>query len=168
MTTRPSPRDHLRRWWFLTRFSWAMQDVPQKQYRVIRDDLRREVDAAARDVGMRQALADLGHPRVLAERYLAELDRRLPRWVSGAVAAALTAGAFLYLGMAYAFGTLDTLDALGGGTVTRYPFGAETIFTVGEESLGVELRPSLAGVVVVVGVSAVAFLLASRSWRALP
>lgn len=168
MTTRPSPTDRLRRWWFLTRFAWAMQDVPHKHHRTIRDDLRREIDAAAQEVGLRRALTDLGHPRVLAERYVAELDRRLPRWVSGAVAATLSAGVLLYLGMAYAVGTLDTLDALGGGTVTRYPFGAETVFTVGEEALTVDVRPSLAGVLFVVGVATVTFLLASRSWRALP
>lgn len=168
MTDRPHLRDRARREWYLARFGWAMQDYPQRRYRVIKADLRREVDVAAADVGMVQALADLGHPRVLAEGYIAELGHRVPRWASGAVAAALAAGMVLYLGMAYAFGTLDTLEALGGGTVTRFPFGAETVFEVSDDGLALETRPSLAGAAFVAGLATVAFLLASRSWRALP
>lgn len=167
MTYRPTLRDRARRTWYLTRFAWSMQDYPQRGYRTVRRDLRREIDLAAQDVGMAQALGDLGHPRVLAEGYLAELGHRRPRWASGAVAATFAAAMVLYLGMAYSFGTLDTLDALGGGTVTRFPFGAETVFHVSDDALYVETRPSVAGAVFVAGLATVTFLLASRSWRAL-
>lgn len=168
MTDRPRLRDRARREWYLARFAWAMQDYPQRRYREIKRDLRREIDLAAQDVGMTQALRDLGHPRVLAEGYIAELGHhRLPRWASGAVAAATVAAMVLYMGVAYAFGTIDTLDAFGGGTITRFPFGAETVFHSSDDGLYVETRPSLAGAAFVVGLATVTFFLASRSWRAL-
>jgi len=49
--------DALRREAYLARFAWHMQDYPQRDYRRIRDDLRREIDAAAADVGMRPRCA---------------------------------------------------------------------------------------------------------------
>lgn len=118
---RPSVADRWRRTWFRTRFSWAMQDYPRREYRRIARDLRQQIDEAATEVGMGQALADLGPPRALAEGYAAELDRPVPRWSAGAVAAG---GVFLFLFyffFAYAIGTLDTLRDLGGASVTRHP-----------------------------------------------
>ena len=122
-----SLRDLLVRETFLARFSWAVQDYPKPDRLV--GELRRELTATAADVGMRRAVADLGHPRVLAEGYLASLDRRVPRWATGATWAALAVGAVAYLLVAYAFGTLDTLEDLGGGSVTRTALGATTVYT---------------------------------------
>ena len=82
--TATSPTDRARREWFLIRFSWHMQDFPQKQYRQIKRDLRQELTTAGADVGMRHAVADLGRPRTLADGYIAELGRPVPRWTTGA------------------------------------------------------------------------------------
>ena len=65
-------------------------------------ELRTELTATASEVGMRQAVADLGHPRVLADAYLSELGRPVPRWTTGAVWGALAVGAVAYLAIAYA------------------------------------------------------------------
>ena len=162
-----TPADRVRRDWYLTRLSWAMQDYPGRRLKAITRDLRAELDAAAADVGMRRALADLGHPRVLAARYEAELPRPLPRYATGALAAGLVVSALAYLFLAYSAGTLDALEALGGGTLTRYPFGAETVFTSADGGLSVESSWSAQGVLVVTGAALVAFLLGSRLWRLL-
>ncbi|MBX9247001.1 hypothetical protein ICW40_19605 [Actinotalea ferrariae] len=166
-STNPPARDVVRREWFLTRLSWHLQDHPGREAKQIVRDLRGELTSAAADVGMRQAVRDLGHPLVLAEGYRAHLGRRVPRWTAGAVAAGLAVAFLVYLGFAYAFGTLDTLEALGGGTVTRYPFGAETVFTSGADGIAVESTFTWQGVVIFVLVAAVAFVLGSRAWRAL-
>jgi hypothetical protein len=162
-----SVADRLRLERFLLRFSWAMQDYPRKEYLRIRRELRAEVRAAAADVGMRQALADLGHPVTLGERYIAELGRRLPRWTSGIVAGGLAVGVLVYLFAAYAVGTLDTLEALGGGSLTRYPFGTETVFTFTEDEISVLSGVSWQWAVLYLGAAAVAFVVGSRLWRVL-
>ena len=165
MSTGTRFSDRVRREWYLARFAWHMQDFPQRQYRQIKRDLRRELTTAAADVGMPQAVAGLGTPRHLAEQYTAELGRPVPRLATGAVAAAVTIGLILYLGLAYALGTQDTLEALGGGSVTTYPFGAETTFTNTAQEISLETNPSLAGTAFVLGAAFVAFTLGSRLWR---
>ena len=114
-------RDTLIRERYLLHFDWAMQDYP-KPKRIVRE-LRTELTATASEVGMRQAVADLGHPRVLADAYLSELGRRVPRWTTGAVWGALAIAVVMYLTVAYAIGTLDTIDQMGGGTVERVFLG---------------------------------------------
>lgn len=168
MSTRTlSPRDLLARERYLVRFGWTMQDYPRKEYKRIRRELRAEVTAAAADVGMAAALAGLGHPMVLGERYIAELGRRLPRWTTGAWAAGVAVAVVFYLFAAYAFGTLDTLEALGGGAVTRYPFGSETTFTFTSQEISVQSGTSWQWAALYLGVAAVAFGTGSRLWRAL-
>lgn len=115
--------DRLRQDWYFIRFSWYMQDHPGREYRRIRRELRAEVAAAADDVGTTTALADLGHPRALAEGYRATLDGQRPRYVTGAVAAGLTITAIAYLVVAYSLGFLDALAATGGGTATIRRWG---------------------------------------------
>ncbi len=64
---------------YLRRFSWAVHDYLATPLRRIRADLRDDTLAAAEDVGMTQAMADLGDPRALAERYADEHGRQGPR-----------------------------------------------------------------------------------------
>ena len=169
MTTSPSLRlpDRARREVFLMRVSWAMQDYPSKAFRGIKRELRAEITAAAAQVGMRQAITDLGHPRALAEGYTAELGRRLPRYATGAVAAVLAVGALAYLATAYAVGTLDAIEAMGGGSVTTYPLGAVATFTRTATELSVETTMSWQGALLHGVTATVAFVLGSRLWRLL-
>ena len=166
--TRLSAGDSLRKDWYLLRFGYHMQDFPNRRYKPIRAELSAQLDEAAAHVGMRQAVADLGHPAALAEQYVASLGRRLPRWTTGAVAAGLSIGILVFLGMSYAFGTLDTLDALGGGTRTAYPFGAPTTFVNDGDSISVESTFTLAGAAFFTAVAVVSFVLGSRVWRLIP
>lgn len=165
-TTTITTRDRLALSWYLTRFSWAMQDYPGRAYRRIREDLRRDTLAAADDVGMRRALADLGHPRVLAERYIAEVGRRLPRWTTGIVAAGVAVLAVAYVVMGYAVGVLDTLRATGAGTLTMHPLGSTVTYTATADQRGVEGTWTWQWLLLYLVVAAVAFVPASRLWRA--
>lgn len=166
-THRLSTADALRWDWYLIRFSWGMQDYPRKEYRRIKRELRAETRAAAADVGMRQALRGLGHPRILAEGYIAEYGKRLPRYTTGAVAAGLAVGLILYLFVAYSLGALDAIESMGGGSVTRYPFGSETVFTSTAEEISVASVGSPGWLLVYGTAAVVAFVLGSRLWRAL-
>ena len=117
---------------------------------------------------MAKAVHGLGSPAALAERYRDELDRPVPRWASGAVAAALAIGLIIYLGAAYAAGAVDALQATGGGELTAYPFGTETIINATNDEVSVEARATPLGAAVTLGTGLVVFLVASRAWRALP
>lgn len=167
-TTAPTRTERLRLAWYLQRLSWALQDYPGRERRAAVRQVQEDTLAAAADVGMATAIDELGHPRALAERYVAQLDRPLPRWTSGAVAATLAAAALLYLGLAYAAGALETLEALGGGSVTTYPLGGEVVLTASDGAFSLESTVSWPGVLLVVAVAGVAFALASRVWRVLP
>lgn len=162
----PSLHDRMTLGWFLFRFSWTMQDYPRREYRRIKRELRAEVRAAAAEVGMHQAVADLGAPTVLGEQYIAGLRRRLPRWNTGIIAAGVAVSLVVYLFAAYAVGTIDTLQALGGGTVTRFPFGAETVFTATDDEIAVRSTTSWQWAALYLSVAAVAFVTGSRLWRA--
>ena len=159
-----SPRDTLVRERYLLRFDWAMQDYPK--HKPIVRELRTELTATAAEVGMRQAVADLGHPRVLADAYLSELGRPVPRWTTGAVWGALAVGAVAYLAVAYGIGTLDTLGQLGGGTLERVFLGATTTFTNDDDALSVASTLTWQVLVFYACVFTVPFLLGARAWRA--
>lgn len=159
--------DRLRRGWYLTRFSWHMQDYPQRDYRRIRADLRRELDVAAAEVGMRDALREVGHPHALAQGYHAELGRPVPRWASGAAVAALVLALPAYAAAVYAVGGLDVLEATGGGTATTHPLGGTMDFTSTASEISVSAQLGPAGLAVVLGLALVAFLLGARAWRLL-
>ncbi|KQR16927.1 hypothetical protein [Cellulomonas sp. Leaf334] len=158
-----STRDTLVRELYLMRFSWAMQDYPR--YKPIVRELRTELTATAAEVGMRQAVADLGHPRVLADGYLSELGRPVPRWTTGAVWGALAVAAVAYLAMAYAVGTLDTIEQMGGGTLERVFLGATTTFVAESSTLAVESTFTWQVLVFYALVFTVPFLLGARVWR---
>ncbi|GGC10261.1 HAAS signaling domain-containing protein [Cellulomonas carbonis] len=159
--------DRIRLEWYLARLSWALQDYPGRRRREVIRQLRSDTLAAAAEVGMAEALRDLGHPVALAEGYVTELGRRLPRYTSGAVAAALAVGALVYLSLAYAAGTIDTLEALGGGSVTTHPLGGEVTFTALDGELSVASSLSWQGGLLHAAVGAVAFVLVGRLWRLL-
>lgn len=163
-----STTDLLRREWYLFRFSWPMQDYPQRQYRQVRRELRESLTAAAQDVGMRRAVADLGHPRTLAEGYIGSLGRRLPRWTTGSVAAGGAVAVVLYLLGAYGVGVLDVLDAQGGGTFVVESLGARTTFTATDSEMSVMSDASWQWAALLGVLAIVVFALAARVWRALP
>lgn len=162
---RPGLADVTRREWYLTRLDWGLRDLPSKESRHIRRDLRRDITATAAEVGMRPALDDLGTPGDLATQYTAGMDPEGPRYVQGALAAGATVAAIVFLLVAYAVGTLDTLSFVGGGTRTLSLWGSETVLTATPEVTSVQIMNAISMVLVIAAISAVAFLVFSRIWR---
>ncbi len=101
----------------------------------------------------------------MAEQYTSSVDLEGPRYLSGAVAAGATICIVVFLLLAYAIGTLDTLYAMGGGTRTANLWGSETVFVSTAEVISFEITNSLPMILVVLAISAVSFLLFSRIWR---
>ena len=165
--TSASLTDQLRRAWFRIRFSWYMQDYPGREYRRIKRELRRELAGGDPDRTFGEVLDDLGHPRVLADGYKAELPKHLPRYVTGAVAAGLTIGALMYLHLAYSLGAIEALESVGGGSFTSGPFGTVTTVTVSGNRIEMALTPTGATWLITLGFGLVAFMLGSRLWRVL-
>ena len=81
------------------------------------------------------------------------------------MAAALATGFLAYLAVAYSVGTLDTLEALGGGSVTTHPLGAATTFTSTAEEISVHTQMTWQWATLYVAVAMVTFLVGSRIWR---
>ena len=165
--SRNSLADELRRDWFRIRFSWHMQDHPGREYRRINRELRRELAGDDPERTLNEVLNDLGHPRVLAEGYKAELPRRLPRYATGAVAAGLTIGALAFLHLAYSLGAIEALDSVGGGSFTSAPFGTVTTVTASDGGFEMTLTPTSATWLITLGFGLAAFVLGSRLWRVL-
>ena len=166
MTTRLPLRDRLRIEAYLAKFAWPMQDYPHREYKQIKAELRASLRTAAADVGTKRAIADLGSPFALADQYRENLGRKLPRWTAGGVAAALTVGALVYLAMAYVLGSLSTLEATGASEAEIWLYGSPMRVVHSEDLIGVESTVSWASLSIYAGAGAIAFLLASRFWRA--
>ena len=165
MTSPLSLRDQLRIEGYLLKFSWPMQDHPRKEYKQIRSELRASLGAAAQDVGTERAIADLGSPFALADQYMSSLGRKLPRWNTGAIVAALAVGTMLYLAVAYVLGSLSTLESLGGGEAELWVFGAPVRTHLSDDGIWVEGAASWSVLGAYAAVGAVAFALGSRFWR---
>ncbi len=162
---RPGLGGLIRREWFLNKLDWGLRNLPSHDRRRIQRDLRRDVTATAAETGMRAAIADLGKSSELAHEYASGIDDAGPRYITGAKAAILTAGAILYLLMAYGMGTLDTLLAMGGGTRTTDAWGIQFHFFASENEFGVESSDVLPAFAVLLAISVVVFSLVSRIWR---
>jgi len=156
-------RDTLRREIYLLRFSWAVQDFPK--YARLKRELRTELNATASEVGMRQAIADLGHPRVLADGYLAELDRSVPRWTTGGWCAVATVGLLLGLWTAFTLGVLHALEQNGGGTSTATILGATTTYTWTDDVISASTTLTWQLALLAVLAFVVPYLLGARFWR---
>ena len=155
--------DTIRREAYLLRFSWAVQDFPQ--YVRLKRELRTEIDAAAAEVGMKQAIVDLGHPRVLADSYLSDLGRSVPRWTTGGYWALAVGVAVVALWMAYGLGCLHTLDQNGGGTSTASFLGTTTTYTSSDGSISAGVALGWQFIALAAAVLGVPFLLGARFWR---
>lgn len=155
--------DLIRREQYLNQFSWQVQDYPG--YAKLKRELRRELTATAADVGMRDAIAGLGHPTALAAEYFANLERPYPRWSTAVV----WGGAGLYtlvaLAMAYAFGIDTALEAVGGGSVQTEVFGARTTFTHTTAEISATFNPTWMSLVWLLVATVPLYLIGARVWR---
>jgi hypothetical protein len=161
-----NPLDLVRREYFLNRFSWHAQDYPG--YVQVKRELRREITLTAVQVGMSSAISSLGHPAQLAAAYLSDLERPYPRWST----AVWWAGAGLYvlvgLGMAYSLGVMDSLTAVGGGSVDLVVFGTPVKFTNTAEEISAQFQLTPASFGWLVATTATPYLIGARAWRLWP
>ncbi|MEO7129972.1 MAG: hypothetical protein ABIZ07_01170 [Dermatophilaceae bacterium] len=162
---RPGVLDLARRESYLTRLDWGLRNLPSRESRQILRDLRRDVTATAADIGMRPALSDLGTPVVLAEQYTAGIDPEGPRYGSGAIAAGATGSAIVFLLLAYAIGSGQTLAAMGGGVREVTLWGSQIILTSRADVDSLEIANVLPLLLVILAISAVSFVLFARIWR---
>ena len=150
---------------FIRRLDWHLTDLPYARVRQIRRELRANARSAAAELGMRQALANLGQPRALAAGYISAEGRPLPRYLPGVAWAVAAAIGYSLLVQVYGFGVLDgQLYSHGTGPVRTSFLGAtvEAVQTAGGFHFGVTMNAWL------LAVAAVAFLVGGRMWRLLP
>ncbi|XBH20602.1 hypothetical protein V5R04_10185 [Jonesiaceae bacterium BS-20] len=99
---------------YLTRLSLHIVGLPHRMERDIRHQLRIDITDAAQDIGMAQALKNLGTPRILAHDYLQAHGRPVPKVWTGLVVFALV----LYGGL---FAMISVLDGLIDGALAADP-----------------------------------------------
>lgn len=114
--------DRIRRWWYVSEVDTWLATVPGRRRREIRAELRQNLAAAASDIGMAQAIAEHGRPRLLARQYQAHEPRSGPVWVHGAIAFGVAIGMWVAALMSYVFGALGTLEAIGGAQQAQIGF----------------------------------------------
>jgi hypothetical protein len=166
MSTALSPADRWRRYRYLQNVAFWLDPMPGRRRRAVLRELRQNLDAAAVDSGMARAVADLGSSRLLARQFLEAEQSGRPSWYHGALAATVVLAAWLYATMFYALGMLDALEATGTTAPAEGSFlgtHVSALFTEQQISAGFS-GPPWAPLLVMV----LAFLLASRAWRALP
>jgi hypothetical protein len=150
---------------YLQRLDYHLSDLPGWRRRRIRREIRDNLAAAAADIGPGRALANLGHPRVLAAGYVAAEGCRLPQYRKGAWWAVAVLAIYPAMVLLYAMGLSDGAEATAGlGASVRTSFLWATVRANG----GVKaLSAAFSGYLLLVP-PLLAFLLAGRVWRALP
>ena len=163
---RPGLRDRLRRErYLLSLVLWLDDDYPSAERRALLAQLRGELDTAAADTSMREAIRSLGPARQLAAEYSELLDTGRPRWGLGAAAAA--GWLLLCLAATAVFASaLWQVASDGGaeGVTAGLLWGELTVVrTQGETSLAWESGFPWT-LLVTLGV----LLVTARAWRAVP
>jgi hypothetical protein len=156
--------DRIRLELLVQRLDYHLSDLPGARRRQVRREIRANTRAAAADVGLGQALANLGHPRVLAAGYLAAEGRPLPQYRKGVWWAVAALAAYVAAAVIFTTGFLDGAEAASDldRPLTTSFLGAGVEANPGEASFAITFN------VLALVVPAVVFLLASRAWRALP
>jgi hypothetical protein len=159
--------DRLRRGWYVTKVDFLAQDVPGGDRRGFRRELRADLTAAASDVGMAQAVRDVGPASVLARQLELAEGRNLPHWWTGLITFVVILYAWAGMVMATANALTQAAAQLGGGrTVTVHSawLGTTVTITKGEQLVSAAVASSTLTFAVLVVVP----LIAARAWRYRP
>jgi hypothetical protein len=167
-TPTTSARDRRRISWYLLRLDLALQGFPRDEARQIQEGLRADLDDAVADVGVEQALRDLGSPRQLAGRYEVERGRAVPRVLDGAVVMALVGLGIVLSWLSYVFGAIDTLSTQGGGTVDLSYLALPLTARGGPDGIGFDVTVNVPSLILFGTVLVLAFAVGARLWRLLP
>ncbi len=171
MSSSPTARlrltDRLRRNWYVTKIDFLAQDVPGGYRRAMRRELRSDLAAAAADVGMSQAVRDLGPASVLAHQLKLAEGRKLPHVWTGVITFAIILYAWAGMIMATTYALIEAAIQLGGDrdvTVHASWLGTKVVITNGPHLLSGQWEPSGLTLAVVIAVP----LLTARAWRYRP
>lgn len=165
-STRLSLADRWRRYVYLSDVEMRLDALTRRDRKSILKDLRTNLADASADVGMAQAIHDLGTAATLAREYQDSEPRLHPTWGIGLFAATVTFIALTWFTLTYWAGAVDTLSQLGGGSSTAYFFGLPVRLWADSGSLGAQINvgqgyfawPQFAVVLL-------AYLLFARFWR---
>jgi hypothetical protein len=171
MSSSPTARlrltDRLRRNWYMTKIDFLAQDVPGGYRRAMRRELRSDLAAAAADVGMSQAVRDLGPASVLAHQLKLAEGRKLPHVWTGVITFTIILYAWAGMIMATMYALIEAAIQLGGDrvvTVHASWLGTNVAVTNGPHLLSGQVVPSGFTLAVLIAVP----LLAARAWRYRP
>jgi hypothetical protein len=161
------PTDRLQRNWYVFNVGFLAQDVPGGYRKERRRELRSDMNAAAADVGMTQAVRDLGPASVLAHQLKLAEGRKLPHVWTGVITFAIILYAWAGMIVATMNALIQAVSQLGGArTVTVHSawLGTNVAITMGQHHLSGQVVPSGFTFAVLIA----APLLAARSWRYRP
>ncbi|WP_418607664.1 PadR family transcriptional regulator [Georgenia sp. SUBG003] len=159
-------RDRLRRErYLLALVLWLDDDYPAAQRRALVAQLRGDLDAAAADTSMPDAISSLGPARRLAGEYSDLLDRRRPRWGLGAACAAGWLLLALVATAIFAWALWQVAPATGtGGATARLLWAELTVVNTPRES-SLAWRSGFPWTLIV---TLAVFAVGARAWRAFP
>lgn len=160
-----SVSDRFRRWSYLQDVSLWLEPMSGRRRREVVRELRTNLEDAATDVGMPQAIADLGKPRDLAREYVQAEPHRRPNWSLGVLALGAVLLVAILTGYGYLFGMTDALLDVGGGTAEGSFLGLHVTTVATDAALSWELS-GWSWPITIVGL--LALLLGAQVWRYLP
>jgi len=165
--TRLSLIDQIRREWYVSKVDFLAQDVPGGYRKGMRRELRADLAAAAAQIGMSQAVEDLGPAAALAQEYKRAEGRVLPHWWTGVIVFAIVFYFWVGTLLSMAYGMSEAAQQLAGDrtvTVEAQWLGSTVSITEGADlsSAGVEFSFSTIVVMVILP------LVAARAWRYRP
>lgn len=166
-TARLRLTDRLQRDWYVFKVDFLAQDVPSGYRKSRRRELLSDLTAAAADVGMSQAVRDLGPAPVLAHQLKLAEGRKLPHVWTGVITFTVILYAWAAMIMATTYALLEAASQLGGDrTVTVHAswLGTNVAITNGPQYQSGHWEPSGLTLAVLIVVP----LLAARTWRYRP
>ncbi|MFD1506610.1 hypothetical protein FE374_15510 [Georgenia yuyongxinii] len=162
---RPSLRERLRREAYLLDLQVWLDTYPGRRRRALVRQLRADLDAAAVESSMSEAIASLGDARSFAREYLDLLPRDRPRWQVGAAWALGWLAAWLLVVSVFVAALLQVAAGAGPDGVRARLLWAE--LTVRNTGAGVSVE-SLAGFPWSLVIALTLFLFVGRAWRVVP
>ncbi len=160
--------DQLRQNVYLMKVDWALETdvgVPGRERRAIVRGLREDLNSEDPDRRMKEILQELGNPTRLAFSYAAEPNALRPKWIAGAVSAAVAIGVYWVLFVTYALGMLTVLHQSGVEEAHSVFFFTPTSVFDNSGGFGAAWDVSVQSLLVPLLIGAIVFLLVSRSWR---
>lgn len=108
--------DKVRREWYLFKLVNILAGLPGKQAQQTVDSLRGELTTAAYEVGMKEAINQIGPARVLGQEYLDAHGKPVPRVYAGLIAFAILLYGWLFAVISHLEGMINTAQGFISAT----------------------------------------------------